>query len=120
MQVSCRSATSASMSTNSNHGCLVNPMFQLTILIIEPISVVVAPRLHKTKSVAKATISRLTRNGARPILGRPWSCRRARSAVPTGGTQRLVITSTVSIWFCRVDMLELTASILGGKPPVYG
>ena len=29
-------------------------------------------------------------------------------------------TSTVSIWFCRVDMLELTASILGGKPPVYG
>ena len=28
--------------------------------------------------------------------------------------------STVSIWFCRVDMLELTASILGGKPPVYG
>ena len=31
-----------------------------------------------------------------------------------------VETSTVSIWFCRVDMLELTASILGGKPPVYG
>ena len=29
-------------------------------------------------------------------------------------------SSTVSIWFCRVDMLELTASILGGKPPVYG
>ena len=28
--------------------------------------------------------------------------------------------STVSIWFCRIDMLELTASILGGKPPVYG
>ena len=28
--------------------------------------------------------------------------------------------STVSIWFCRVDMLELTARILGGKPPVYG
>ena len=28
-------------------------------------------------------------------------------------------TSTVSIWFCRVDMLELTASVLGGKPPVY-
>ena len=27
-------------------------------------------------------------------------------------------TSTVSILFCRVDMLELTASILGGKPPV--
>ena len=27
--------------------------------------------------------------------------------------------STVSIWFCRVDMLELTASVLGGKPPVY-
>ena len=32
----------------------------------------------------------------------------------------LVLTSTVSIWFCRVDMLELTASIFGGKPPVYG
>ena len=32
----------------------------------------------------------------------------------------LLDTSTVSIWFCRVDMLELTASILGGKPPVYG
>ena len=28
-------------------------------------------------------------------------------------------TTTVSIWFCRVDMLELTASVLGGKPPVY-
>ena len=28
--------------------------------------------------------------------------------------------STVSIWFCRVYMLELTTSILGGKPPVYG
>ena len=28
-------------------------------------------------------------------------------------------TSPVSIWFCRVDMLELTASVLGGKPPVY-
>ena len=32
----------------------------------------------------------------------------------------LTQASTVSIWFCRVDMLELTASILGGKPPVYG
>ena len=32
----------------------------------------------------------------------------------------LPASSTVSIWFCRVDMLELTASILGGKPPVYG
>ena len=28
--------------------------------------------------------------------------------------------STVSRWSCRIDMLELTASILGGKPPVYG
>ncbi len=45
------------------------------------------------------------------------------------GTEKILVsfpptnfgqTSTVSIWFCRIDMLELTASILGGKPPVYG
>ena len=45
----------------------------------------------------------------------------ARITTPSASLPRVKPhTSTVSIWFCRVDMLELTASILGGKPPVYG
>ena len=51
------------------------------------------------------------------IANEPWLTADYHSQIDA---IRALCASTVSIWFCRVDMLELTTSILGGKPPVYG